>query len=81
MKKYFKSFLFYGFLSGFLIGIGLVIYPYFIAPGIPGIYEIGIQLLITIVLGILFLFDGLILWLVCFGGEALYRRYIKTTTK
>jgi len=77
MKKYIKYFALVGFIAGIIHGVGITLYSYFIAPSIPGIMEVIVQLLIAVALGILYSFYGFLLWLVCFIAEKLYIKIFK----
>ena len=75
MKKYLKYFALVGFLIGFIYGIGLIIYAFYQAPSLPENYEIFIQLLMALALGLLHSFYGFLLWLTCCIAKKLYGKY------
>lgn len=79
MKKYFKYFAFVGFLVGLLYGIGVFIDIFYNAPRFPGFFEFLANLLILITFGLLYSFYGILLWIICIGGEKLYRKFIKSS--
>ncbi len=79
MKPYFKKFLTYGFILGATYGICSVIFAYIVAPGIPGIYEVGVQLAIVAVLGLQGSIFGTGLWIVVYLGVK-FKRYLSGKT-
>ncbi|HAW52987.1 MAG TPA: hypothetical protein DCX54_11770 [Flavobacteriales bacterium] len=74
MKKYYKYFLVIGFLIGFLDGIRIAVISYMQAPSLPGVYEVLVQIGISLFFAFLYTFYAFLIWGLLFLGEKIYRK-------